>query len=111
VRGQSCFCRAWIFAAGLVPGFPAFANVKVCFVESAVTGVQEVLKKLSYQIPQAEHYHDVLSRFSEAIDKRNKQIANRRPTSPYLGQILIIEFQDSHDQQYMIPQLERCGYS
>jgi hypothetical protein len=68
-----------------------FANVKVCFVESPVKGVQEVLKKLSYQISQAEHYHGVLSKFSEATDKRNKQIANRRATSRYLDQILIMD--------------------
>jgi hypothetical protein len=74
-----------------------FAKVKVGpEMENAFTGVREVLKKLSYQSPQAEHYHNVLSNFSEAITQRREQIAEerRRVTSQYLDQILVIDFQD-----------------
>jgi hypothetical protein len=74
-------------------------------MESAFTGVRDVLKKLSYQSPQAEHYHDVLSSFAEAITKRREQIVQerRRATRQYLDQILVMQFQDTQDQQCITP--------
>jgi hypothetical protein len=67
-----------MLAAGLVLGSTMSANVEICLVESAFKVVWEVLMELSYQTPQTEHYHDVLSRFSEAIAKQQKQIAQER---------------------------------
>jgi hypothetical protein len=67
-----------MLAAGLVLGSTMSANVEICLVESAFKVVQEVLIDLSYQTPQTEHYYDVLSGFSEAIAKRQKQIAQER---------------------------------
>ncbi|KAH7314256.1 putative C6 transcription factor, partial [Rhexocercosporidium sp. MPI-PUGE-AT-0058] len=93
IIGNMCILKAWLFAAGLVLGFTLFANIEVSSeVENAFTGVRGVLKKLSHQSPQAEHYHDVLSSFSEAIIKRQKQIAQerRRATSQYVDRILVL---------------------
>ncbi|KAK0118323.1 hypothetical protein ONS95_012618 [Cadophora gregata] len=101
-----CILKAWIFAAGLVLGFTLFANIEVSSeVENAFTGVRDVLKKLSLQSPQAEHYHDVLSSFSEAIIKRRKQIAQerRRATSQYVDRILVLDVQSDQQQQQTSP--------
>ncbi|KAG4432988.1 hypothetical protein IFR05_011532 [Cadophora sp. M221] len=101
-----CILKAWIFAAGLVLGFTLFANIEVSSeVENAFTGVRDVLKKLSHQSPQAEHYHDVLSSFSEAIVKRRKQIAQerRRATSQYVDRILVLDVQNDQQQQQTSP--------
>jgi hypothetical protein len=98
--------RAWIFAAGLVLGFTLFVNVEVePNLEKAFTGVRDVLKKLSHQSPQAEHYHDVLISFSEAINKRRQQIARerRRVTSQYLDQILVIDVPNTLEHHYQTP--------
>jgi len=64
-----------------------------------------VLKKLSHQSPQAEHYHDVLSSFSDAITKRRKQIAQerRRATSQYVDRILVLDVQNDQQQQQTSP--------
>jgi hypothetical protein len=83
-----------------------FANIGVGpDIENAFTGIRDILKKLSYQSPQAEHYHDVLSSFSDAITKRRKQIVQERryASSQYLDQILVIDFQDGQDRQYKTP--------
>ncbi|KAH9209786.1 hypothetical protein DL95DRAFT_343897 [Leptodontidium sp. 2 PMI_412] len=101
-----CILKAWVFAAGLVLGFTLFANIEVSSeVENAFTGVRDVLKKLSHQSPQAEHYHDVLSSFSEAIIKRRKQIAQerRRATSQYVDRILVLDVQNDQQQQQTSP--------
>ncbi|EPE35128.1 Zn2/Cys6 DNA-binding protein [Glarea lozoyensis ATCC 20868] len=101
-----CILKAWIFAAGLVLGFTLFVNVEVePNLEKAFTGVRDVLKKLSHQSPQAEHYHDVLISFSEAISKRRQQIARerRRVTSQYLDQILVIDVPNTLEHHYQTP--------
>lgn len=74
-------------------------------MKNAVAGVWEVLKKLSYQSPQAENYHNVLSNFSEAITLRREQIAEeyRQVISQYLDRIRVIDFQDGQDRQYPTP--------
>jgi hypothetical protein len=98
--------RAWIFAAGLVLGFTLFVNVEVePNLENAFIGVRDVLKKLSHQSPQAEHYHDVLVSFSEAINNRRQQIAQerRRITRDYLDQILVIDVQNNQSNSYSTP--------
>jgi hypothetical protein len=47
-------------AASLVLSSMMFANVDFYMVVSVFEGVREVLKKLSYQSPEAEHNHEVL---------------------------------------------------
>lgn len=60
---------------------------------------------LSQHSPQAEHYHDVLSSFFEAIIKRRNQIAQerRKATSQYAEQIFVIHVQNSQDGHHTIP--------
>jgi hypothetical protein len=97
--------RAWIFAAGLVLGFTLFANVESdSDTENTFARTRDVLKKLSYQSPQAKHYYDVLRSFFEAINKRRKQLARERRncTSQYLDQILVLDIQQDQRTQYTI---------
>jgi hypothetical protein len=84
-----------------------FANAEVCLVESAFKGVQAVLKKnksslLTVHVPNLTTMY--LAGSLKPL-KRYKEIAQERPcaTSQYLDQILMMDFQDSHDQQYMTP--------
>lgn len=78
-----------------------FATVEVeSEAENAFMGIRDVLKKLSHQSPQAEHYHDILSSFSEAINKRRQQVARerKRVTSKYLDQLLVFDTQQGQHQ-------------
>lgn len=84
-------CRAWVFAAGLLLGFTAFAqeNTSGKETEEAFSQSRAVLEKLGQLSPQAGHYLDILSSLSNAINLYQQKISDdrRKMTSQYMDQI------------------------
>ncbi|KAM0191630.1 hypothetical protein ACHAPA_010815 [Fusarium lateritium] len=71
LQGNMCIMKALVFASGLVLGLEIFAKFPVeSDINNAFQGAKQVLKHLSTQSPQAEHYLDILITLSGAIDKR-----------------------------------------
>ncbi|KAK7550099.1 putative C6 transcription factor [Phyllosticta citricarpa] len=92
-----CLLKAWIFAAGLVLGFSIFAQGEANFdIEDAFNEARKVLQFLARLSPQAEHYYEILSNFSEAIGKHRQQLAHqkRRVKKKYVSQIFTMETHD-----------------
>ena len=101
--------RAWVFAAGLVLGFSLFVQGtgSTNEIEEAYDAAREVLKKISYLSPQARHYHERLTHFSEATAKHQKRHVEQRRKSlnPYVSQIFTIDIDQPEDQTYPSPNL------
>ncbi|KAK8189936.1 uncharacterized protein BKA78DRAFT_296209 [Phyllosticta capitalensis] len=95
--GNMCLLKAWIFAAGLVLGFSIFAQSDANFdIEDAFNEARKVLQFLARLSPQAEHYFEILSNFSEAIGKHRQQLAHqKRRSSRYVSQIFTMETHDN----------------
>ncbi|KAJ9663215.1 hypothetical protein H2198_000976 [Neophaeococcomyces mojaviensis] len=88
--GNMRLIKAFIFAAGLLIGFHLFAKDNIdAEVQAAFDHAQAVLRHLSYQSPQAKHYHEILQDFAEAIirHQQRKLKRKRRATSQYLDHI------------------------
>ncbi|KKY26501.1 putative c6 transcription factor [Phaeomoniella chlamydospora] len=104
-----CMIKAWVFAAGLVLGFSLFVQGtgSTNEIEEAYDAAREVLKKISYLSPQARHYHERLTHFSEATAKHQKRHVEQRRKSlnPYVSQIFTIDIDQPEDQTYPSPNL------
>ncbi|KAK3717048.1 hypothetical protein LTR37_006103 [Vermiconidia calcicola] len=84
-----CLLKAWMFAAGLLLGFSLFAQGDSGGgTNEAFHHARAVLKKLAELSPQAAHYHDILTSFSESIEMYRRKLKDekRRMTSRYLDQ-------------------------
>lgn len=86
-----------MFAAGLLLGFSMFAQVEpVPEVDGAFQNAISVLEQLGQLSPQARHYFEILSTFSDAIYARREQLGRerRRKSDRYVSQIFTADFQD-----------------
>jgi hypothetical protein len=92
--GNMCLLKAWLFAAGLLLGFSLFAKVgENTEVEDAFKNAITVLRMLAVLSPQAGHYTDILTKFSDAIHMYKRKIKDerRRMTNEYVDQIFTID--------------------
>ena len=90
--------RAWMFAAGLILGFSMFAQGETKFeMDAAFNGAREVLKKLSENSPQAEHYYEILTGFADAIQRHRQHLSRekRRSNNKYVSQLLTLDVNPS----------------
>lgn len=88
------FCRAWIFAAGLVLGFSLLVDDDSnSESHEAFRGSIQVLAFLGRLSAQAEQYHGILTSFSDAIDAYRKQLRRERNEArvPFVERILSLE--------------------
>ena len=80
-----------MFAAGLLLGFSMFAQGSSSGkeAEEAFHQVCAVLKKLSELSPQAGHYYEILTAFSDAINLHQRKLSDERKAraSQYMDQI------------------------
>ena len=92
-----------MFAAGLVIGFSMFAQAEPKFeMDASFNGAREVLKMLSDHSAQAEHYYEILTGFSEAIQRHRQHLSRekRRSHNKYVNQILKLDIgQSASDSQ------------
>ncbi|RFU27094.1 hypothetical protein B7463_g9244, partial [Scytalidium lignicola] len=91
--GNMCIIKAWVFAAGLVLGFSIFAEGEFRWdMEEAFASACAVLKTLAKLSPQAEHYRDILTQLSDAINNYRQQLAfeRRHSNEQYVSRILTI---------------------
>jgi hypothetical protein len=87
-------CRAWIFAAGLVLGFCLLSDESTSTqARDAFHGSRRVLAWLGRLSPQAAQYHEILTSFSEAIDKYWAKLSREknRLKVPYVERILSLD--------------------
>jgi hypothetical protein len=92
--GNMCLLKAWLFAAGLLLGFALFAqNGESAEVEEAFKNAIAVLRMIAVLSPQAGHYTDILTKFSDAIQHHRRQLKDerRRLTNEYVDQIFTID--------------------
>ncbi|EME81416.1 uncharacterized protein MYCFIDRAFT_140761, partial [Pseudocercospora fijiensis CIRAD86] len=97
LSNNMCLLKAWMFAAGLLLGFAMFAQTEpVPEVDTAFANSIAVLERLAQVSPQARHYYDILSTFSDAIHSRREQLGRekRQKSSQYVSQIFTADFQD-----------------
>ena len=91
--------RAWMFAAGLLLGFSLFAqgNSSGKETEDAFHEAREVLKKIAELSPQAGHYFQILTSFSDAIASYQQKLSQekKQKASQYMDQIFT---RDNNDQ-------------
>jgi len=95
-----CSFRAWIFGAGLVLGFSMFAGEPRKDIEDSFEGAREVLDDIAAVSPQARLYYEILTSFSEAVNKYRHRVSSevRRTVQHYMDQILAIDFpRDTND--------------
>ncbi|KAJ9606220.1 hypothetical protein H2200_009181 [Cladophialophora chaetospira] len=88
---QMCVLKAWVFAAGLVLGFSMFAQGESRFdMDDSFSNAREVLRSLSAESPQAEHYFEILTGFADVIQRRRQNLSrgNRPSKRKYVDQIL-----------------------
>jgi len=88
--GNMCLVKAFVFAAGLLIGFSLFASNSIdALSQTAYSNAQSVLQQLSFESPQAKHYHDILNDFADAIAAYHRQKLNKkqRATNQYLDHI------------------------
>lgn len=86
-----------MFAAGLLLGFSMFAQQEpVPEVDGAFQNAISVLERLGQISPQARHYFEILSTFSDAVHARREQIGRerRKKSDRYVSQIFTADFQD-----------------
>ncbi|OCT46039.1 putative Fungal specific transcription factor [Cladophialophora carrionii] len=91
---QMCILKAWIFAAGLVLGFSMFAQGDSRFdMDDSFSNAREVLRSLSAESPQAEHYYEILMGFADVIQRRRQHLSRGRRSSrnKYVDQILTFD--------------------
>ncbi|KAF2160630.1 hypothetical protein M409DRAFT_70365 [Zasmidium cellare ATCC 36951] len=97
LSNNMCLLKAWMFAAGLLLGFSMFAQVEpVPEVDGAFQNAISVLEQLGQLSPQARHYFEILSTFSDAIYARREQLGRerRKKSDRYVSQIFTADFQD-----------------
>lgn len=92
--GNMCLLKAWIFAAGLLLGFALFAQSgENTELEEAFKNTILVERMIANLSPQAGLYFDILTKFSEAIERHKRQVKDerRRMTNEYVDQIFTID--------------------
>ena len=83
-----------MFAAGLVLGFSMFAQGDSRYdMDDSFGNAREVLRSLSAQSPQAEHYYEILTGFADVIQRRRQRLSrgNRSNKNKYVDQILTFD--------------------
>lgn len=99
LSNNMCLLKAWMFAAGLLLGFSMFATPEpVPEVDEAFQNAIAVLERLAPCSPQARHYFEILSTFSEAIHTRREQLGRerRKKSDRFVSQIFTASFHDSN---------------
>ncbi|EXJ65517.1 hypothetical protein A1O7_01858 [Cladophialophora yegresii CBS 114405] len=95
---QMCILKAWVFAAGLVLGFSIFAQGDSRFdMDDSFSNAREVLRSLSAESPQAEHYYEILAAFADVIQQRRQHLSrgSRSSRNKYVDQILTFDITPS----------------
>lgn len=88
-----------MFAAGLLLGFAMFAQTEpVPEIDNAFQNTIIVLQRLAQLSPQAKHYYEILSSFSDAIQSRREQLGQekRKKSNQYVSQIFTADLHDSN---------------
>ncbi|KAJ9637424.1 hypothetical protein H2204_004848 [Knufia peltigerae] len=100
--GNFCFVKAWVFGAGLVLGFAIFAGESRSDIKHGFTRTCEVLRGLACMSPQAKHYFEILSRFSEDIGRyrQRRDLERRKVIEQYLDKILDLDVVQPLESQY-----------
>lgn len=98
-----------MFAAGLLLGFSLFAEKgEATETSEAFQGACSVLMNFSSLSPQAKHYHEILTAFSDAINKHRQQRldARRRTTNQFIDQIFTIDLKNpsAAEPAYLSPE-------
>lgn len=95
-----------MFAAGLLLGFSMFALAEpVPEVGVAFQNAISVLEQLGQLSPQARHYFEILTTFSDAIHARREQLGRerRQKSDRYVSQIFTADFQDPSVANASVP--------
>lgn len=95
LSNNMCLLKAWMFAAGLLLGFSMFAQVEpVPEIDEAFQNAIAVLERLAQFSPQARHYFEILSTFSDAINTRREQLGRerRKKSDRFVSQIFTADF-------------------
>ncbi|CZT14130.1 uncharacterized protein RCC_00103 [Ramularia collo-cygni] len=98
LSNNMCLLKAWMFAAGLLLGFSMFAQSDpVPEIEEAFRNAITVLERLAKFSPQARHYFDILTSFSEAVYLRREQLGRerRKKSDRFVSQIFTADFHDA----------------
>lgn len=109
LSNNMCLLKAWMFAAGLLLGFAMFAQSEpVPEVDNAFQNAIATLERLAQVSPQARHYYEILSTFSDAILSRREQLGRerRKKSNQYVSQIFTADFHDPNaalQQQQPLP--------
>ncbi|TGO31215.1 hypothetical protein BPAE_0001g01110 [Botrytis paeoniae] len=88
-----CILKAWLFSAGLVLGFSLLVEGEApTHIHRSFDHACTVLKKLARLSPQAEQYHDILLRFSTAINLYRQQLlkAQKESNNVYVEKLMTI---------------------
>lgn len=97
LSNNMCLLKAWMFAAGLLLGFSMFAQTEpVPEIDDAFQNAIAVLERLAQFSPQARHYFEILSTFSDAITTRREQLGRerRKKSDRFVSQIFTADFHD-----------------
>lgn len=99
-------CRAWLFGSGLTLGFSMFAGEPRKDIESAFSAILGLLKEIAETCPQAKSYHEILIKFSMAVEKYRQRVEGevRHTVQHYMDQILIIESTQVNNEQIQASQ-------
>lgn len=96
-----------MFAAGLILGFSLFAQPENADreVEEAFHHARDVLRFLAALSPQAEHYHDILCSFYDAIELHRAKSTNyrKRVASRYMDQLFTSDVADHASSAESMP--------
>lgn len=95
LSNNMCLLKAWMFAAGLLLGFSMFAQSEpIPEVDEAFQNAIAVLERLGQFSPQARHYFDILTTFSDAIRTRREQLGKerRKKSDRFVSQIFTADF-------------------
>ncbi|RFU30467.1 hypothetical protein B7463_g5879, partial [Scytalidium lignicola] len=91
--GNLCLLKAWIFGAGLILGFSMFAGEPRKDIEDSFEDVVEILDDIAATSPQAQLYSEILTNFSESINKYHHRVSGevRHAVQHYIDQILVFD--------------------
>lgn len=106
LSNNMCLLKAWMFAAGLLLGFSMFAQTEPApEIDEAFQNAIAVLERLAQLSPQARHYFEILTTFSDAIFIRRDQIGKerQRKSDRFVSQIFTAEFHGGNQAHSVYP--------
>lgn len=99
LSNNMCLLKAWMFAAGLLLGFSMFAQSEPdSEIDESFRNAIAVLERLAQFSPQARHYFEILTTFSDAIHTHREQVGRerKRKSNRFVNQIFTADFHDDN---------------